>query len=671
LILRHYNINEHFPTHMLIVLPFLTLLVIFLALLGAQKEDPSRLKGGRVALLQTVLIAGVFTALYSEFLSLFHLLTQPFVAGVWLLALLFSAWLGWRMGWLRGGVKRLAADLHSLDRFTIVVLAAFSLICVLLLVIAVISPANNMDSLLYHMSRVMHWAQDGSLAHYPVAFEVQLTHPIIGELMILQLRLLWGNDQLAGLPQWLSLILSAVAVSLGARLLGAGRKGQLAAAAFAISIPIGLMEATSTQNDYVTALWLTILAVFVLYACQEEPGWAEILSIAAALGLGLLTKGTFYPYAVAWGIWLGIHWLRQRKPVLFLYRSLVIAVVVVVLNAGYWTRNLITYGGPLGPAGWVADMSSARFGVESVASNLVKDILLNLVTPSPRINQTMVNFVQSTFQASDPDVGSFRLDWRWNNEDSAGSPIHLFLILLSATGVFVLLVMGRLKERHLLWYSLAAFFSFVIFVFTAHYDDYGVRFQLPLIIIWAPVIGSMITRLGEKWLAPMALIFLFAISLPYVFFNTTRPLVAMKNTPEPFAIHPLPMLGKTKSSSIFNADQRSLLFINAPDWNNPYMEAAHDIRDSGCQDVGLRIDSHDPEYPIWWLLKAPQSGVRIETLYYSDVLNRYADPTFKPCAIVCTICGGRTQLNGLNLTGTYDGIVALYMGDTYSPIEGK
>ena len=169
----------------------------------------------------------------------------------------------------------------------------------------------------------------------------------------------------------------------------------------------------------------------------------------------------------------------------------------------------------------------------------------------------------------------------------------------------------------------------------------------------------------------LALVFLLAISLPYVFFNTTRPLIAMKNVPEPLAIHPLPMLGKTKSSSIFYADRRALLFINAPDWNQPLMEATHDIRDSGCQDVGLRIDSHDPEYPIWWLLKAPQSGVRIETLYYSEGLNRYADPNFKPCAILCTICGGRSQLNGLNLSGSYDGLVDLYMGDTYSSSEGK
>jgi hypothetical protein len=109
----------------------------------------------------------------------------------------------------------------------------------------------------------------------------------------------------------------------------------------------------------------------------------------------------------------------------------------------------------------------------------------------------------------------------------------------------------------------------------------------------------------------------------------------------------------------------------SPDWNNPFMEAAHDIRDFGCHEVELRIDSHDPQYPIWWLLKAPQSGVRIESLYNSAVLNRYADPAFKPCAILRAICAGRTQLNGLNLSGTHDSLVDLYKGDTYSPIEGK
>ncbi len=655
---------------MLILLPAAALILVFLDLLGAQGDNPSRLKGVRVALLQSVLLLGFFIAIQSEALGTLHVLTPPFAATAWVVLLLLSALLGWRMCWLPGGWKRLLDGLRSLDRFAILSIIGFTLISSLLLVVALLSPPNNMDSLLYHMSRVMHWAQDRSLTHYPVGFEVQLTHPILAEASILQLRLLWGNDQLANLPQWFSLLICAVAASLGARLFGAGQKAQVAAAAFAISLPIGLLESTSTQNDLVTAQWLIILAVFVLFACQEQVGWPEVLSIAAALGLGMLTKGTFYPYAAAWGVWLIIRWIRQGKPLLLLKRAAVILVIVVILNAGYWSRNFLTYGGPLGPSAWVTDMSSARSGVGSVASNLAKDILLNFATPSPHLNQAMVSFVRSTFQVSDPDVASFKLNWRWNNEDSAGNPIHLVLILTSIFAVVVLYSIGRVKERQLLWYSLAAFFSFIIFVFSAHYDDYGVRFQLPLLLLWAPVFGALLFHLGEKWLAPLAVVFFVIISIPYLFFNTTRPLIAMKNAPEPFAIHPLPAMGATKSSSILYAEPRDLLFINAPDWNTPMMEAAHDIRESGCKDVGLRIDSRDVEYPIWWLLKAPQSGIRIESLYYSEVLNRYADPSFKPCAILCTICGARSTLNGLSLYGSYDGLVNLYMGDTYNPEEG-
>jgi Dolichyl-phosphate-mannose-protein mannosyltransferase len=654
---------------MLVLLPLLTATIIFLDLLGWRVAVHSNDKDWRFAFLQLLLITGVFIALQSEILSLFKLLSWPYVAGLWLLALLISIWLGRRYKWLRAGADQLIVCIRSLDRFTTATLIAFSAIIVLLFTIVLVAPANTMDSLLYHMSRVMHWAQDRSLAHYPTGFTPQLTNPIEAELIILQLRLLVGNDRLASLPQWISLIACAIGVSLSAKLLGAGRKGQLVAAAFSISIPMGILQATSTQNDYVTAMWLTILAVFILKASKH--GSADILSISAALGLGLLTKGTFYTYAVAWGIWLIVQWLKQYKFLLFLQRAVVIVVVVVVLNTGYWTRNFTTFGSPFGSANWLTSMTSASSGVSSIPSNMVKNIFLNFATPSPRINQVLANFIHSTFQATDPDVGSFQLDWRWNNEEMAGSPIHLILIVLAIISVIVLSLVGKLNDRQLVWYSLAAFFSFIFYVLIAHYDQTGVRYQLPLFVIWSPVLGLLLCRLSEKWFAPLAIFIFFVISLPYTFFNTTRPLIAARNDREPFAIHPLPAMGTTKSSSIFFADARQLLFINISDMADPLTQSAHDVREIGCTQVGLRIDSHDPEYPFWWSLHAPQSKVRIETIYYPSQLARYADPSFTPCAILCTICSGRNQLNGLKLNGSYDGIVNLYTGNTYAPNDDK
>jgi hypothetical protein len=49
-------------------------------------------------------------------------------------------------------------------------------------VLALITPPNMYDSMTYHMSRVVHWIQNGSLAHYPTSIGRQLFLPPGAEL---------------------------------------------------------------------------------------------------------------------------------------------------------------------------------------------------------------------------------------------------------------------------------------------------------------------------------------------------------------------------------------------------------------------------------------------------------------------------------------------------------
>jgi hypothetical protein len=49
------------------------------------------------------------------------------------------------------------------------------------------------------------------------------------------------------------------------------------------------------------------------------------------------------------------------------------------------------------------------------------------------------------------------------------------------------------------------------------------------------------------------------------------------------------------------------------------------------------------------LLRAPQSGIRIETVYTSPDLEHLLDRDFVPCAVLCTLCGDRTRMNDLDL----------------------
>jgi hypothetical protein len=651
---------------MLIVLPIFTFVIVFLDLVGIQRSEKLRPCGWRLAILQTALLLNVFIVLQSELLSIFKALTQPWVALLWFLCMAISAWFGWRRGIFVIGWHSLVKSIKSLNRFEVIFSAALGVILVLIFVVAFLAPPNNTDSLLYHMARVVHMAENKSLGHYVTAFQPQLLNPIGAELVILNLRLLWGDDKLANLVQYFSMLISLVGVSALAGILGAGRKGQLVAVAFAASIPMGILQATSTQNDYVTALWLICLSVFVVLACKEEPGLVELLCIAAALGLGLLTKGTFYPYAVPLGIWLIAHWLRQRKPVLFIKRGALIVTVVLILNLGYWVRNFITYGGPLGSSQWVSGMTSSDRGIIPLTARLVENIALNFAPPDEPTTDWMLGAIRSAFQAVYPKINTFQLIWAWNHEDLAGNPLHMLMVPVSFLILLILARLGRVKDKSVLWYGLTVIASFVALSSVIHGDLYGVRYQLPFFVSWAPVFGFAVSKLGSRRLASMAAFLFLLAALPWVFFNTTRPLIAIKKKPEPYAIRPLPFMGVTRTSSVLAASPTTILFAN---WNylqKPDVDLTKAIQASECKNIGLRIDSHDIEYEYWWLLGAPQNGIRIESIYYSSGLARYADPSFKPCAIICTICGDRTRLHGMDLAGTYPE-VKLFLGGNYDP----
>jgi hypothetical protein len=413
------------------------------------------------------------------------------------------------------------------------------------------------------------------------------------------------------------------------------------------------------------------LAVFVVLAVKREVSLFELLCLAAALGLGLLTKGTFYPYAVPFGIWLIIRWLSQRNYWVFVKRAVVIVAVVILLNLGYWVRNIITYGGPLGSPTALSINTAVSHRPIPVLIRLVENISVNFSSINDGITRWIVKLIQTIFIQVYPSISRFNLASGWNHEDSAGNPLHMLLVPITLIVLLLLLGMKRIKDRSLLWYALTVLGCFFIFSLVIGFDVFGIRYQLPFFVCWAPVFGVVMAKLGERRLAPASAFLLLLAALPWVFFNTSRPLIAVTDTPEMFSIRPFGYLTKTRISSVLIASPSTILFSNRLSEQGPDTHMVNAIKASGCKNVGLRIDSHDIEYQYWWLLGAPQNGTRIESLYYSDKLARYADPSFKPCAIICTICKGWKRLNGLNLASDYGTNDWLFLGDTYNPDPEK
>jgi len=288
---------------MLTLLPLFALILFFMILLGKSQQGDMKYLPWQGIFLVSVSIWGAYLILLTEGLSLFKGLSSLPIAVGWSLALIALMVLGIRFRYLRRGFQAILSGFRSLNRFEIVLLSLMAIMSTLLFAVAVATPTNNVDAMDYHMPRVMQWAQNQTLAHFPSVHESQNLRPYWAEAVILHLRVLWGNDRPAGLVQWFIMLASVIATSGIAALLGGDRKAQWLTAVLAFSIPMGLLQSTTTQNDYVSAFWVVSLAYFVVLSRRRDLYHLEFLGLGLSLGLGMLTKGTFFPFAAPLMLW--------------------------------------------------------------------------------------------------------------------------------------------------------------------------------------------------------------------------------------------------------------------------------------------------------------------------------------------------------------------------------
>lgn len=655
---------------MFLLLPFFTYLAIFLHLLG--RSDDRRLTETQIrgAFLGASVLWGVLVAISLETLSLFNEISRMWLVLAWGMALLSISCTIALSGSYKAALnvlKRSRNRLPLLDTSTII---GLGIILIALLIIAIISPSNNVDSLLYHMTRVMHWAQNRSLDHFPTAYHHQLMMPPWAEMAILTLRTLWGNDRFANLVQWFSMIGSAVGVSALAAILGARFRGQLLAAVFVLSIPMGVLQATSTQNDYVVAFWLVCLAYFVLLSKKRPLDSVEKLIMAGAVGLGMLTKVTFYIYALPWLAWFlfSLNFRAKRRRLVF--DLVAMTLIVITLNLGYWSRNLSTYGTPFGPGDFVRgfaateimppgasaliDPSTSKNCIEPslpwrIYSAEAKMIGRNLITPSNTINQWFRELMAEIPCVLGSNYAATMTGAIWNHEDTAGNLLHTGLVGFSL--VLLGLQYHDARKRNVISYALMSFIGYLLIpvVIGNGSSLVGLRFQLPYFVVWGPVFGLVVERSTKPWLRWLIAAGLLVAALPWVFFNNTRPLIGA----QPWT---------TRLPSILETPPGEILFAMNMGAYDEYLEIASTIRQSRCNKIGLKLDSHDFEYQLWWLLDAPQSGVRMKSVVTYDILERYLDSSFEPCAVICTLCDGWTQFGGMPLVRRY-GSLSLYIED--------
>ena len=608
---------------MLLLLPLVCFLLLFEALRRTHRDtDP------RSAFLSAVVVLGVIATAITELLSLFRSLSAPGVALGWFVATGGAALIAARQARLRKPPPPPAFG--SPSRLGLALGLPIVAIALLTGLIALLGWPNEGDSFSYHLSRVAHWAQNRSVDHYPTNILHQLYYPPWAEFAILHLDVLGWDERLKNLVQWFSMLGSVVGVSLIARRLGANPRGQLFSAFFCATLPIGILQASTTQNDYVAAFWLVCL-FHALLAWRDQPtSIGRGLEVGASLGLALLTKSTAYIYAAPSLLLL----LPGRRPSQWagsLERLALVGLVALALNAPHYARNFELFGsviGPvtLGPSGALGEplrQTNEVVSLPILASNLVRNTVLHFGTPFPAVNAALRDAVTAWHTRLGIDVNDPRTTWQAPalqfvipqapaDESSAGNPVHLLLIFGS---VLAVTVSRRWRENlYAGRYVLSLALTFVLLSLVLKWQQFHGHWQLPLFVLWSPVVGVALQ--GHVRLVAGAVVLMLVCGAPFVLYGQAHPLVGKR--------------------SLFTTDRLEQTFRYRPHVGAMYLGAADVVRLSECAEVGLLLRSNGLEYPFWLMLPEIRAGRgRLEHVAVANRSEQLASrwPAFTPCAV--------------------------------------
>ena len=578
-------------------------------------------RGWRGPLLYAALAWGSVLTAITEGLSLLNLFTFGWILGLWLICAAIALVLLRTTD--RWSPERI--DIEPLGPILRSLLVGVGLTAATLGLIALIVPPSTGDSMAYHLSRVAHWIQNQSVDFYPTHIERQLTSNPWAEYAIAHLKILGAGDRFVNLVQWFSMLGSLLGVSLIAERLGADRRGQVFAAVIAVAIPMGILQATSTQNDYVFTFWFVCLVYFGMLF-REQPNLHNSLLIGAALGLAILTKGTAYIFLPPFLVWIFAGAIKRRgfefwKPIL------AIAAVSLALNAGHYARNVEMYGSLLAP------LRHNSYGNEAhtmpiFISNVIRNIGLHAGTPIKPLNVAFETGIRRTHDLIGMDINDTRNTWitsypyviyfqeSYNNEDRAGNPWHLLLIF-AAIGAF--LASKRLRSSPgLPTYALLLIASFLLHSLLLKWQPWHSRLVLPIFVLWAPFIAIVLSRIKFRRVASSLMVLTLVLAVPWIVNNETRNLIGTEN--------------------IFRVSRTDQYFRKGQHLQERFAGAVDFITAQGCADVGLFIGKSEFEYPLWVLFGDKQQNFKLKHVGVWNTSKILSDrqSDFDPCAVIIT-----------------------------------
>lgn len=172
------------------------------------------------------------------------------------------------------------------DPLVAILLAVSALALTYTFVVSVTTAPNDGDPLVYELTRAAFWRQEHGIEHLGAAYDARIDYsPPVAETGVLAVMTLSGSDRFVGLPQWVALVMLALATYGVGRRIGLERRAALFGAALVPTLPVALVQSWSAFTDLVFSSFAVTAVYFGLGALG-----LELLPFALAVGLGMGTK---------------------------------------------------------------------------------------------------------------------------------------------------------------------------------------------------------------------------------------------------------------------------------------------------------------------------------------------------------------------------------------------
>jgi hypothetical protein len=611
----------------------------------------------RIGFLKSAIVHGVLITICTELLSLSNRVTGQTITLFWVLIALIHGvsflskftlvsdelWLA-----LDDSQQNFQAE-KRLDRVISIVITVLLFICLLT---ALITPPDNYDSMTYHMARVMHWIQNGTIHHYPTHILRQLYSFPGSSYLILNLQLLVGSDRFANGVQWLALLGSILATSLIAKEVF-GRSFQWLTALVCMSIPMAIMQSTTTQNDLLTGFWL---ACFAYFALKKGIGITDLAWSCAALGLCILTKPTGAIFALPLILICTYRYFyeatndashsqpltKQQIGILAVTTGLgsgLITLIALSFSLPHFLRNYQIFSSFLEPATLdpIMKVVNTAFSIPLLISNILRHLALSVPIPQfwflvDRIHQIILHV-----DSSDPRItfggqqflphAAIASEFLIPDADAVCNPIHMILLIFAYT-TFITQVLRQKSQpipSIVTFFFITPIFGFVVYCSLISWQVWSNRLLLPGFILASPIIGYWISQFLSKAMRKSLILILSLTALVYSLTPIYHPLVPL----------PLPIANQSPSilflsrNQIYFHDRYQVLMSN-------YQLLSEYLQQDQCQTLGLIATENTPEYLLWRGLEI--GGIKTVTIKHIKVENQSKTlPEEVPNTPVCAI----------------------------------